>query len=41
MKPTGDEPAPPFGTWRRAYAVVVAVLVVNVALLFALTWWVS
>ncbi len=44
MKPTtpDDEgPVPLFGTWRRAYAAVVIALAVNVALLYAVTRWVS
>lgn len=41
MNPVESEPAPLFGTWRRAYVVVVAVLALNVALLYALTRWVS
>lgn len=44
MKPltsSENEPVPLFGTWRRAYFVVVAFLTVNVALLYAVTRWVS
>ena len=46
MKPTPDAaaehgPVPLFGTWRRAYATVVAVLATDVALLYALTQWLS
>lgn len=36
-----DEPVPLFGTWRRAYVAVVIALGVNVALLYAVTRWVS
>ena len=43
--PTSDDEAdtsvPLFGTWRRAYAAVVAALALNVALLYALTRWLS
>lgn len=34
--PTGER-VPLFGTWRRAYAIVLAVLVLNIVLLYAWT----
>ncbi len=37
----GKAPVPFFGTWRRAYGVIVVALGVDVALLYALTRWVS
>jgi hypothetical protein len=33
----GNERVPLFGTWRRAYIVVVAVFVVEVALFYAMS----
>ncbi len=33
----GGAPVPLFGSWRRAYALVVALLAGEVALLYALT----
>ena len=37
---SGDElrDAPPFSTWRRLYAVVVAALAVEILLLGLVTW---
>ena len=44
MKPErGDpiEPPPLLGSWRNVYALVVLVLVVLIALFYALTRWAS
>ena len=40
-QPLAETPVPLFGTWRRAYVSAVVALAVNVALLYAVTWWVS
>jgi len=32
-----DEPAPPFGSWRRLYALVIAWLAALIALFYAFT----
>jgi hypothetical protein len=36
-----DEPPPVLGSWRNVYVLVVAVLAVVIALLYALTRWAS
>ena len=44
MTPGHDDPlAPPplLGSWRNAYALVVAVLAVLIALFYSLTRWAS
>ena len=41
MTNPSDERVPLFGTWRRAYVVVLAVLVVNILLLYGWTRWLS
>ncbi len=37
MTPPEEERVPLFGTWRNAYCVVAAVLIVNILLLYACT----
>lgn len=32
-----NEPAPLFGTWRRAYAIALTLFAIEVALLYAFT----
>ena len=36
---TGDERAPLFGTWRRAYWFALLAFAVEVALLYTVTLW--
>jgi hypothetical protein len=37
--PQDREPPPVFGSWSRAYAIVLGELAIVVALLYALTRW--
>ena len=37
--PEPEEPPPVFGTWSRAYALVIGELALVVALLYALSRW--
>ena len=41
--PSGDEDGrvPLFGTWRRAYVIVLAVLAANILLLYGCTRWLA
>jgi len=36
-RPDGGEPPPPLGSWGRLYAVVLGVLALMIALLWAVT----